>query len=214
MLRTLLPTSNQRHSVTNVVTDDIERRPFGYPLSIPDDFQSSVELLVHEAIKHPVDGDIKHAIPETPTAPSLDGRVTLMTGAMAVGRCFAASLSLAISRNDRLRLLVPHAYAVPNEVASLQGDFGGNVVTFSEGVYVTFRAGHVDPEIVRRALASMIGGYSVAWLFDDAGALAHPVIAVVPIFDGDGFALMARSRTSIRTFLPDIPIPLKPQPLD
>lgn len=184
------------------------RCPFGHPFSIPNDFQSSVELLVHEAIRHSVDGDINHAIPETPTERSLDGRVTLMSGAMDVGRSFAASLSMAISRNDGLRLLVPHAYAVPNEVASLQDDFGGNVVTFSERVYVTFKSGHADPEIVRRALASMIGGYSVAWLFDDAGALAHPVVAVVPIFDGDGFALVARSRTSIRTFLPDIPIPL------
>jgi len=208
MLRTLLPTSSQRYSVTNVVRDDIERCPFGHPLSIPEDFQSWVELLVHESIRHPVDGDISQAIPETPTAPSLDGQVTLMTGAMAVGRSFAATLSLAISRNDRLRLLVPHAYAVPNEVASLQHDFGGNVVIFSEGVYVTFSSGHTDPEIVRRALASMIGGYSVAWLFDDADALVRPVVAVVPIFDGDGFALIARSRTSIRTFLPDIPLPL------
>ena len=208
MLRTLLPTSNQRHSVTIVVTDDIVRRPFGCPLSIPEDFHSSVELLVHEAIKHPVDGDIKHAIPETPTAPSLDGRVTHMPGATAVARCFAASLSLAISRNDRLRLLAPHAYAVPSEVDSLQDDFDGNVVSFSERVYVTFKAGRVDPEIVRRALASMIGGYSVAWLFDDAEALTNPVIAIVSIFDGDGFALMARSPSSIRTLLPDIPTPL------
>ncbi|URL58176.1 hypothetical protein IM816_16500 [Luteibacter flocculans] len=208
MLRTLLPTDSQRHSITNVVTDDIERRPFGHPLSIPDDFQSSVELLVHEAVRHPVDGDISQGIPETPTAPSLGGRVTLLTGAMAVGSSFAASLSAAISRNDRLRLLVPHAYAVPTEVASLQDDFGGNVVTFSEGVYVTFRSGHAGPEIVRRALASMIGGYSVAWLFDDGEALYHPVIAAVPIFDGDGFALVARSPAAMRTFLPDIPIPV------
>lgn len=208
MLRTLLPTSSQRHAVTNVVADDIERCPFGHPLSIPEDFQSSVELLVHQAIRHSVDGDISHAIPETPTESSLHGRVTLMTGAMAVGSAFAASLSRAISRNDRLRLLIPHAYAVPNEVASLQDDFGGNVVTFSERVYVALRFGHADPEIVRRALASMIGSYSVAWLFDDAGALFHPVVAVVPIFDGDGFALMAPSRRSIRTFLPDIPVPL------
>jgi hypothetical protein len=208
MLRTLLPTSSQLHSVTKVVSDDIERCPFGHPLSTPDDFQSSVELVVHGAIRHPVDGDISHAIPETPTAPSLDGRMTLMTGAMAVGSAFAASLSMAISKDDRLRFLVPHAYAVPSEVPSLQDDFGGNVVTFSEGVYVAFGSGHTDPEIVRRALASMIGGYSVAWLFDDADVLVHPVAAVVPIFDGDGFALVARSRTSIRTFLADLPTSL------
>jgi len=207
MLRTLLPTSNQRRSITNVVTDDIERRPFGHPLSIPDDFQSSVELLVHEVVSRPVDEDISHAILDSPTVPSLDGRVTLMAGAMAVGSALSASFSMAISRNDCLRFLVPHAYAVPNEVASLQDDFDGNIVAFSDRVYVMFSAGHTDPEIVRRALASMIGGYSVAWLFDDAGALVRPAVALVPIFDGDGFALVARSRTSIRTFLPDIPIP-------
>jgi len=188
--------------------EDIERRPFGHPLSIPNDFESSVELLVHEAIRRPVDGDISHGIPETPTAPSLDGRATLMTGAMAVGSSFAASLSMAISASDCVRLFVPHAYAMPNEVESLQDRYGGNVVAFSENVYVMFNSGCADPEIIRRALTRMIGGYSVAWLFDDGETLVHPVVAIVPIFDGDGFALMARSRTSIRTFLPDIPIPL------
>jgi hypothetical protein len=74
--------------------------------------------------------------------------------------------------------------------------------------YVTFNAGCADPEIIRRALTRMIGCYSVAWLFDDAGTLVRPAVAVIPIFDGDGFALMARSRTSIRMLLPDIPIPL------
>lgn len=119
MLRTLLPTSIQLHSVANVVIDDIERRPFEHPLSIPDDFHWGVELLVNEAIRSPIDGDISHAIPDSPTVPSLDGKVTLMTGAMAVGSSLAASLSMAISRNKQLRFLVPHAYAVPNEVVSL-----------------------------------------------------------------------------------------------
>lgn len=208
MLKTLIPTPSQRNSVANIVTDDIKRSPFGHPIAISGDFQSSVELLVHEAVCHPVDGDISNAIPETPTTPSLDGQVTLMTGAMTVGSSLAKSLSTAVSRNDHLRLLVPHAYATSEEVASLQDDFGGNVCAFSKGVYVTFRSGHTDPEIVRRALASMIGGYSVAWLFDDAGALSHPVIAVVPIFDGDGFALVAPSPTSLRKFLIDIPVTL------
>lgn len=208
MLRTLIPTSNQRRSVTTVVTEDLERRPFGHPLSVPDDFYSSVELLVHEAISRPVDVDISHAIPDSPTEPSLDGRVALMTGAMAVGRALAANLSMAISKNDCLRLLVPHAYAVPSEVASLQDDFGGNVVAYSDAAYVLFSAGRADPEIIRRALASMIGSYSVAWLFNDAGTLVSPVVAVIPVFDGDGFALMAQSRGAVRRFLPDIPIPL------
>jgi len=208
MLRALLPTPSQQRSITGVVMEDIERRPFGHPLSIPDDFQSSVELLVHEAISHPVDEDISRGIPESPTVPSVGGQVTLMAGAMAVGSALAVSLSVAISKNDCLSFLVPHAYALPNEVASLQDRYGGNVVTFSEKVYVMFNPGCADPEIIRRALTRMIGGYSVAWLFDDGGGLDHPVLAVVPIFDGDGFALMARSRTSIRTFLPDIPIPL------
>ena len=208
MLKSLLPTSDQRLSVTDDVMEDIERRPFGHPLLISEDFQSSVELVVHEAIQTPVVGDISHAIPDTPTVSSLDGHVTLMTGAMAVGESFAVSLSAAIARDDQLTFVVPHAYALANEVASLQDDFGRNVVTFFGKVYVTFRSGHADPEMVRRALASMIGGYSVAWLFDDAEALVRPVVAVVPIFDGDGFGLVAQSRTSIRKFLPDIPSPL------
>jgi hypothetical protein len=208
MLKSLLPTQKQQTSITDIVTEDIKCHQFGHALSIPDDFQSSVELLVHEAICQPVEGDISHAIPETPTVSLLDGRVSVMEGSMAVGRSVASSLSTAISRNDRLRLLVPHAYAVAEEVASLQDKFDGNVVTFSEKVYVTFSFARTEPEIIRRALASMIGGYSVAWLFDDATALLHPVAAFVPIFDGDGFALVARTRTSIRTRLPDIPLPL------
>lgn len=208
MLKSLLPTPIQQHSITSIVMKDIERHPFGHPLLIPDDFQSSVELLVHDTICHPVDRDISHAIPESPTVPSLDGRVTLMAGGMDVGSALAASLSMAISVNERIRLLVPHAYAMPNDIGSLQDRYGGNVVAFSEKVYVMFSAGCADPEIIRRALTRMIGGYSVAWLFDDAGSLVRPVVAVIPIFDGDGFGLMARSRTSIRMLLPDIPTPL------
>lgn len=208
MLRALLPTCNQRHSVTNIVTDDIDRRPFGYALSTPQGFHSSIELLIHQAVHLHVDGDIGQAIPETPSAPSAGGRVTLMTGAMAVGRSFAASLSLAISRNNSLRLLVPHAYAVPKEVDSLQDDFDGNVVAFPGGVYVMFKSGRTEAETVRRALASMIGCYSVAWLFDDADALSSPVIAIVPVFDGDGFAIMSSSKSVVRELLPDISLPI------
>lgn len=66
---------------------------------------------------------------------------------------------------------------------------------------------HTEAECLG-ALTRMIGGYSVAWLVDDGEALAHPVVAVVSIFDGDGFALVARSQTSMRSLRPDIPIPV------
>jgi hypothetical protein len=204
-LRALRPTPDQQRSIISVVAEDIERRPFGHQLSIADDFLSSVELCVHEAACQPVDGDIFQAIPESPTVSSPDGRVTLLVGAMAVGGALAASLSVAISSDDRLTLLVPHAYAMPSEVESLQDSYGGSVVTFSENVYVRFDCWHADPEIIRGALTNMIGGYSVAWLFDDAGALARPVVAVVSVFDGDGFALIAGSRTSATALLPGIP---------
>ena len=204
MLRSLLPTSSQRLSVTDIVADDIERRSFGHLLSIPDGFHSSVELLVHESISHSVEEDISFGISDSPTVPALGGRGTLMVGAMSVYRALATNISTAISENDRLTFLVPHAYAIPSEADSLQGTFGGNVVTFNDGVYVKFRDTSFDPEIIRRAMASMIGCYSVAWLFDDGEALVHPVVAVVPIFDGDGFALVAPSRTSIRALLPSI----------
>lgn len=158
-------------------------------------------------MRHQISEDIYQAISDTPTIRSVDGHVTLMSGAMSVRSSLSDSLSRAISSNNRPRLLVPHAYALPHEVASLQEDFDGNVVTFSERVYVSISSGDADAQIVRRALACMIGCYSVAWLFEDA-ALVHPVIAIVPIFDGDGFALVAPSRTSIRKFLPDIPAPI------
>lgn len=208
MIRALLPTCNQRHLVTNTVTDDIERRPFGHALSTPQGFQSSVELLVHKAVHIHAAGGLNHALPDTPSAPSMDDRVTLMTGAMAVGRSFAASLSLAISKNNTLRLLVPHAYAVPKEVDSLQDDFDGNVAVFPGGVYVMFKRGRTESETVRRALGSMIGCYSVAWLFDDADVLTSPVIAIVPIFDGDGFAIMSSSKLVVRELLPDLSLPI------
>jgi hypothetical protein len=131
-----------------------------------------------------------------------------MAGAMAVGSSVAASLSSAISRNSSLRLLVPHAYAVPKEVDSLQDDFDENVAVFPGGVYVMFKSGRTEAETVRRALASMIGCYSVAWLFDDADAMSSPVIAIVPVFDGDGIAMMSSSTTVVRELLPDISLPI------
>lgn len=207
MVKNLLPTSTQRSSITSILDDDIKRCPFGHPLLITDEFRSRVELLVHKEVKHPLDLDISQAIPDSPTVPSLDGRITLVAGGMAVGGSLSVNLSTMISEDNQLTLLVPHAYAVPSEIASLQEDFDGNVVTFSDNVYIIFRSDQADPEIVRRAFASMIGCYSVAWLFDDAGALTRPVAAMVSIFDGDGFALMARSRTTIRNLFPNMQIP-------
>lgn len=173
--------------------DDIDRCPFGYPFSTSTEFQS-IDLLVHEAVRHVIDQDIFQAISDSPAVPALDGLGTLVVGGMAVGKSLAENLAEMISSDARLTLLVPHAYAIPDEVATLQDDFDDSVVAFSDKVYVIFKGLRANAEIIRRALASMIGGYSVAWLFDDEGALACPAAAIVSIFDGDGFAVVTWSR--------------------
>jgi hypothetical protein len=208
MLKTFIPTPSQQSSIIRIVTEDINRRPFGRPVAVPANFGASMELIVHASIRGPIDQYIFQAIPASPVVPLPGGGMTLAEGAMAVGSALAASLGQAITANQQMRLLVPHAYAVPKEVDALQGRYGGNAVIFSDNVYVAFSAGHADPVIIRRALARMIGGYSVAWLFDDNGSLVRPVAAVVRIFDGDGFALIGRLAAASSTPLPDIPYPI------
>lgn len=208
MLKTLLPTPSQQSAIAGIVVEDIDRRPFGHPISVPTGFHSSVELLVSGRIQGPVDGDIFHGIPDSPAVPMLGGRITLAEGSMAVRSALAESLSRAISANEQVVLLVPHAYALPKEVESLQSRYGGNMAIFSDNVYVAFSADCADSQIIRRALARMIGAYSVAWIFNDAEVLAQPVAAVVSVFDGDGFALVGRSVTRGSSLLSDIARPI------
>lgn len=208
MLKTFIPTPSQQSSIIRIVTEDIDRRPFGRPVAVPANFGASMELIVHASIRGPIDQDIFQAIPASPVVPLSGGCMTLAEGAMAVGSALAAGLGAAITANQQMRLLVPHAYAVPKEVDALQSRYGGNAVIFSDNVYVAFSAGTADPGIIRRAFARMICGYSVAWLFSDNGSLVRPVAAVVRIFDGDGFALIGRLAAASSTPLADIPYPI------
>jgi len=164
--------------------------------------QASIDLLVLSSMASDIPQDIAHGIPPPSLRNAPSHHPGGLTGATSLGGLVASGLNRAISSDRRMTLLVPHAYALPSEVDSLQEDFGGNVIALGENVYVRFESGRSTAETIRRALASMISGFSVAWLFADAGALVEPRLALVPIFDADGFAVLARTTSDIESFFP------------
>jgi hypothetical protein len=199
MTRIVDASAIQRRDITAIVADDVEREPLGSRMIIPDGFDSVVRLMAHPEARIPESGLLSTALGGMPTIASSDGRVTFLSGAMQVGAALAGSLSEAIQADPTLSLWIPHGYAVPGEIASLQPTYEGHAVVVGGHVYMKFQGAGIEPELIRRALASMIGCYSVGWLVSAAAGPAVARLAIVPIFDGDGFALggpMAPTRTA------------------
>lgn len=191
--------TTQRRDIAVIVADDVKRQPLGPGMIIPDGFDSVVRLMAHPEARIPESGLLSTALGGMPTIASSDGRVTFLSGAIQVGAALAVSLSEAILADPTLSLWIPHGYAVPGEIASLQPKFGAHAVAVGGHVYMKFQGAGIEPELIRRALASMIGCYSVGWLVSAAPGQYVAKLAIVPIFDGDGFALvgpMAPARTA------------------
>jgi hypothetical protein len=57
-------------------------------------------------------------------------------------------------------------------------------------LWVRFSGREVDPELIRRSLATMLGAYSVAWLVAGPEIHSRPITAFVSVFDGEGWAVL------------------------
>jgi hypothetical protein len=153
----------------------------------------SIELLVHDNVNGPITQDIAHGLYQSPHQISPDGKITFLSGAREVGLELATCLATLLEVNSKKTLYIPHAYALPAEIESLQDRFGGRVLELAGRVYIRCSGPNVDPELVRQALARMMCGYSVGWLLDRDLPTGKPCSAVVPIFDGEGWAICGES---------------------
>ncbi len=156
-------------------------------------WRPSLELMVHSDVAGPLPANIGHGLPQSPRCPTSDGGLVFLSGGRTLGLEVATYLVEALSIDASRVLYIPHAYARPDEMKSLQDDFSGNVVEVRGRVYVRSCGPAIEPELVRRALACMIGGYSVAWLLGSDLPDVKPCSAVVPVFDGEGWAVLGQS---------------------
>jgi len=154
---------------------------------------SSLELMVHDDVSGPIPHDIAHGLPQSPNQISPDGSATFLSGAREVGMELATRLTTILGIDRTKVLYIPHAYAEPAEIESLQDEFNGLAMEMAGRVYIRCSGPNIAPELVRRALVSMIGGYSVAWLLDFDLPEGKPCSAVVSVFDGEGWAIFGKS---------------------
>lgn len=193
MARHFLATEEQRSVITDIVERDASDF-FSVDLTkTVEGIASSIELMVHDDVVGPIHQNIDHGLPQSPHQVSSDGRVTYLSGARDVGMDLATRL-VAVLEADRNKVLyIPHAYAKPTEIDSLQDEFNKNALELAGRVYIRCSGSNIVPDVIRRALASMICGYSVGWLLDCDLPAGNPCSAVVPIFDGEGWAILGKS---------------------
>lgn len=157
---------------------------------------SSVELMVHDDVIGPLPRNIAHGLPQSPYEISPDERAVFLSGAREVGMEVAAYLAASLAGDVDKVLYIPHAYAMPAEIESLQDEFGARVLEVIGRVYIRCSGRDIDPELVRRAIGSMMCGYSVGWLLDSDIPEGTPCSAIVPVFDGEGWAILGKSIVS------------------
>jgi len=153
----------------------------------------STELMVHGDVVGPLPQSLDHGLPQSPRQISSNEGVAFLSGAREIGMEVATCLAAILAMDSNKVLYLPHAYARPTEIDSLQEDFGGLVLEVAGRVYIKGTGPGVQPELLRRALASMICGYSVGWLLDTDLPESMPSSAVVPVFDGEGWAVAGKS---------------------
>jgi hypothetical protein len=126
----------------------------------------------------------------SPTAPTADGSVFRSTGAGEVDACLASALAALFHNDHALSLLVPHAYAKEDELQSLQIRAKVPARFLGGHVHYCFDATNSEAGSITKALGSGLAMYSVSWLVRGNGCQNKPVLAMVPVFDGDGWGLM------------------------
>jgi hypothetical protein len=194
MAQFFLATKEQR----SVITDIVQRDASGFfsaanLTKTVEGIASCIELMVHDDVVGPIHQSIAHGLPQSPHQVSSDGSVVYLSGAREVGMDLATRLVAVLEVDHNKVLYIPHAYANPVEINSLQGEFNKNVLELAGKVYIRCSGPNIASELIRRALASMICGYSVGWLLDGDLPAGNPCMAVVPIFDGEGWAVLGKS---------------------
>ena len=156
-----------------------------------------IGLMVHDHVNGPLPTNLAHGLPQSPVEDlSSTGQVTFLTGGRQVALELASRLQILLGEDMEKVLYIPHAYANVDEIPSLQEDFDGNVVKVNDKVFVKISGSSVSIEVIRKALGSMIGCYSVGWVVTPDLPDARFCSAIVPVFDGEGWALVGRQSYS------------------
>ncbi|MDF4004127.1 hypothetical protein P3W33_12055 [Luteibacter sp. PPL552] len=181
----------QRDAITAIVLEDSAVFFQNAGSALAEMVNRPIELMVHDHVTGPVPSNLAHGLPQSPVEDlHEDGRITFLSGGRDVALQLSTQLQRCLVENIEKILLIPHAYATINEISSLQDDFDGNVVEVNGRVYVKTSAGSASIEVLRRALSSMIGCYSVGWLLTRDFPEGSPCSAIVSVFDGEGWALV------------------------
>lgn len=166
---------------------------------------ADIKLLIHtEAGDTAAAHDLSMALEHSPSITSSDGVVSLLTGANNVADHLSSALSVFLRRSAAASLLIPHAYATKAEISSLVARNHIPMCFQADQVYYCFNALDCEPESIRKSLGSTIAMYSVAWVFSDTSYDRKPVLAFVPVFDGDGWAVAGFLDTIFPTRRPQI----------
>lgn len=151
---------------------------------------ADIRLLVHAEVGSTAHGlDLSRALEHSPTITSGDGVVALLTGANEVDAYLSSVLSLLMRDHPEAELLVPHVYAIESEIDSLVARNHIRMRFQAGHVYYCFDAANSTAESINKSLGSSIAMYSVAWVFSGTGYDCKPILAIAPVFDGDGWAL-------------------------
>lgn len=166
---------------------------------------ANVCLLTHAEVGEMVPAsDLLQGLEQSPVAISGDGVVSLLTGANDVASHLSSELSMLLHDDATATLQVPHAYATQAEIDSLVARNHIPMRVQADQVYYCFDAMNCESELIRKSLGSTIAMHSVAWVFSGAGHNKKPALALVPIFDGDGWALAGSFSTIFPTIHPSM----------
>jgi hypothetical protein len=151
---------------------------------------ADIRLLVHAEVRNTAsEHDLSTALEGSPTVISGNGEVALLTGANEVDSYLSSALSVFVRGKVAASLLIPHSYALEDEIDSLVAR-NQIPMRFQAGhVYYCFDATNSAPDSINKALGSCIAMYSVAWILGGSGCDYKPILAFIPVFDGDGWAL-------------------------
>jgi hypothetical protein len=145
-------------------------------------FEEAAVIVVRQEFDGAIPDNLAHGLPPGP--PVTGAPVT------AVDNALATAMARFLAVETRASLHVPLPLAIPSELEKLRGKFGDRVYELKGRVWVRFSGREVDPELIRRSLATMLGAYSVAWLVVGPEIHSRPITAFVSVFDGEGWAVL------------------------
>lgn len=153
-------------------------------------FLANVHLLVHTEVGVAASTqDLSLALEHSPVITSADGTVSLLAGANDVAGYLASVLSTFVRSTSDASLLIPHEYATEGEIGALTERSGIAMRVEDEQVYQNFDASQCEPRLIRKALGSTVAMHSVSWVLASDGRWRKPILAFLPVFDGDGWAV-------------------------